>query len=235
MKKSDKADMAFELYSKILEAKNADTTRAIFLGQTFKKIRDEELFKCLDSDAENFNQFLADPELGFARSTAYSYIKIYEKYVEELKLDTEYLSEIGTKRLQLILPFIEKDALEWLSRAKTWSYRDLLQAIRKEKGRAPMAKLPAESPALPRKYEEYARNYGCLHHRNRTPEMAHFPQTEKMGGAHRLPLCHQCHIGELHGIGVDSYLCLYKHKIFDFLFSLIDELFARVSNTVDRR
>lgn len=240
MNKTEKADVAFDLYSKILEAKSAETNRVIYLGHLFKEIRDKKLFKCLDSECDNFNEFLAIPEIGCQRSTAYSYIRIYEKYVEELNYDVGYLSEIGHKRLQLILPFVDKDAAEWLSRAKTWSYKDLLNQIRKEKGREPMKHVDAPDMSAKRveSYEEYARNYGCIHHRSRTPEMAHFPETEKMGGVHTIPLCHECHIGELHGIGVDSYLCLYKKQIFNYLFGLIGKLYdelATMSNTVDRR
>lgn len=133
--KEDKANSAFDLYTKILQAKNTETNRAIFLGYLFKNFRDKKLYKHLDESVENFNEFLAIPEIGIMRSTASSYIRIYEKYVEELNFDIMYLSEIGQGRLKLILPFVDKDPEEWLSRAKTWKLKDLLTQIRKEKKR----------------------------------------------------------------------------------------------------
>jgi len=39
MNKTERADLAYSLYAQILKAKNAETNRAIFLGQTFKNIR----------------------------------------------------------------------------------------------------------------------------------------------------------------------------------------------------
>ncbi len=234
MNKEDKANEAFNLYSKILEAKSAETNRVIYLGHLFKQIRDKKLYKHLDSECGNFNEFLATPEIGFARSTCYSYIHLYEKYVEELNYDVEYLSEIGHKRLQLILPFVDKDPFvtveTWMGRAKEWSYKDLINEIRKKQGRGPMKEV-AKKKTLHGGYIEYAKAYGCIHHRNRKPEMAHFPKTDKMGGINRLPLCHECHIGELHTIGVDSYFSLYKDQIMDYLFNLIDDLYKELNAT----
>ncbi len=229
MNKEDKANEAFNLYTKILEAKSAETNRVIYLGHLFKQIRDKKLFKCLDSECDSFNEFLAMPEIGFQRSTVYSYIRIYEKYVEELNYDVEYLSEIGHKRLQLILPFVNKMPAEWLSRAKTWSYKDLLNSIRKEKNREPMKAKEVPDKDLSGRYLDYAKAYGCIHHRNRKPEMAHFPKTDKMGGIHVIPLCHLCHIGELHIVGVDTYFSMYKDKIFDFIFELINKLYEEIA------
>jgi len=227
MNKEDKATDAFDIYTQIVEAKSAETNRVFFLGHLFKEFRDNKRWKDLDSECGSFNEFIAIPEIGIKRSTVYSYIRLTEKYINELNYDVGYLSEIGHKRLQLILPFVDEDAPTWLSRAKTWSYKDLLNQIRKERGREPMKEVVKRD--LSEGYLEYAKAYGCIHHRNRKPEMAHFPKTDKMGGVHVLPLCHSCHIGELHGIGVDSYFSLYKDKIMDFVFELIDKLYEELA------
>jgi hypothetical protein len=231
--KAEKADVAFDLYTKIVEAKSAETNRVIYLGHLFKQIRDKKLFKHLDSECGSFNEFLAMPEIGFARSTCYSYIRLFEKYVEELNYDVGYLAEIGHKRLQLILPFVDKDPVEWLSRAKTWSYKDLLNQIRKEKGRQPMPAQKEVQRGINKNYTDYVGEHSCIFHEKRKSEKAHFPRTDKAGGlsSHLLPLCHECHIRELHGIGVDSFLCLYKNQIFDYVFDLIDKLYEELNAT----
>ena len=148
MNKTEKADIAFDLYTKIVEAKSAETNRVIYLGHLFKQFRDKKLYKNLDDSVDNFNEFLACPEIGFQRSTVYSYIRIYEKYVEELNFDVGYLSEIGHKRLQVILPHVDKDPVEWLSRAKTWSYKDLINELRRQNKRPPMGKEVVEEKDL---------------------------------------------------------------------------------------
>jgi hypothetical protein len=226
--KQEKVDHAFDLYQEILDTIPEETLRVFKLGHLFKRIRDEKLFKCLDSCCDNFEQFCADPEIGYARSTIYSYIKIWEVFIEELHLNMDTLRHIRYKRLQLILPHVSKDPDEWLSRAKALSPKDLINAIRKEKGRQPMKEV-VKKKALHGGYIEYAKAYGCIHHRNRKPEMAHFPQTDKMGGTHVVPLCHRCHIGELHTIGVDSYFSLYKNQICDYLFNLIYDLYKELA------
>jgi hypothetical protein len=232
MNKQDKADHAFDLYREILNTIPEETLRVFKLGHLFKRIRDEKLYKCLDSECDNFGQFCADPNVGYQRATIYAYIEVWEKYIEELRLNMDTLREIAYTRLRKIISVVSKDPDEWLSRARSWSDKDLINEIRKERGRPPMK--PVEEIDTSKKhvdYQSYARDHGCIHHRDRTPELAHFPQTEKMGGVHQIPLCHDCHIGELHKIGVDSYLSLYKNQIFDYLFNLIDELYEELNAT----
>ena len=41
MSKQEKADSAFEIYTKILEAKSAETNRVFYLGHLFKESQNE--------------------------------------------------------------------------------------------------------------------------------------------------------------------------------------------------
>ncbi len=232
MNKQEKADIAFDLYQEILDTIPEETLRVFKLGHLFKRIRDEKLFKCLDSCCDNFEQFCADPDVGYQRATIYAYIEVWEKYIEELHLSMDTLRGITYSRLRKILPVVDKDPDKWLSRARTLSPKDLINAIRKEKGREPMKEVVRKQD-LSGRYLDYAKAYGCIHHRNRKPEMAHFPKTDKMGGlkTHVIPLCHLCHIGELHTIGVDSYFSLHKNQICDYLFNLIDKLYEELNAT----
>ena len=231
MNKTEKADIAFDLYTKIVESKNAETHRVIFLGHLFKEFRDKKLYKHLDSSCENFNEFLATPELGFQRSTVYSYIRIWTKYVEELNFDIGYLSEIGHKRLQLILPYVDKDPVEWLSRANTWSYKDLINEIRRLKGRAPMKKeeLSKDTPLSSSSYLEYVSAHPCILHTSRRAERAHFPKTKGAGAPDDwcIPLCQECH-QVYHNIGVISFFELYKDTICKFFYHTIEKGFREL-------
>jgi len=232
MNKQEKADIAFDLYTKIVESKNAETHRVIFLGHLFKEFRDKKLYKHLDSSCENFNEFLATPELGFQRSTVYSYIRIWTKYVEELNFDVGYLSEIGHKRLQLILPYVDKDPVEWLSRANTWSYKDLINQIRKEKGRQPMEESKEVPQQINKNYINFVGEHNCILHKTRKSEKAHFPKTKGAGGldTHVIPLCHDCHM-HYHDLGVVSFFEKYRNQICGFYYATIEELYKELNTT----
>ena len=232
MNKTEKADIAFDLYTKIVESKNAETHRVILLGHLFKEFRDKKLYKHLDSSCENFNEFLATPELGFARSTCYSYIRLWEKYVEELNFDVGYLSEIGHKRLQLILPYVDKDPAEWLSRANTWSYSDLINEIRRLKGRAPMKKEKSDDTLrLPDDYLTFVSKHGCILHPKRKSLGAHFPKTRGAGASldHVIPLCEECEL-EQHR-GVVSFFEKYRNQICQFYYTTIFKLYEAINAT----
>jgi hypothetical protein len=229
MNKEDKADYAHDLYREIVDTIPEETLRVFKLGHLFKRIRDEKLYKHLDSECDNFGQFCADPKVGYQRATIYAYIEIWEKYIEELHLNMDTLWEITYSRLRKIMPYVSKDPDEWLSRAGSWSNKDLINAIRKEKGRQPMSEPKEVQRGINKKYVDYVGEHGCILHEKRKSEKAHFPRTKKAGGLSVIPLCTECHIGELHGIGVNSFLCLYKNQIFEYFYDLIDKLYEEIT------
>ena len=230
MNKEDKALEAFDLYTKIVEAKSAETNRVFLMGHFFKEFRDKKLYKDLDSECGSFNEFIATPEIGIKRSTVYSYIRLKEKYMDELEFNIEYLSDIGHKRLQLILPHVDKDPVEWLSRAKTWSYKDLINELRRINKRPQMGKEVVVEKDLSGGYLEYVSGNGCIFHEDRKAERAHFLKTKGAGGLdiHVIPLCHECH-QMYHGMGVVSFFGRYRDNIMDYFYGLIKNLYEEIN------
>lgn len=230
MNKAEKADIAFDLYQEILDTIPEETLRVFKLGHLFKRIRDEKLYKCLDSECDNFEQFCADPTVGYQRATIYSYIKIWEKYIEELHLNMDVLRHIKYKRLQLILPHVSKDPDEWLSRAKEWSYKDLINETRKLKGRPAMKEAVGMTPPLSADYLGYVKNHGCIFHPKRKAEKAHFPRTDKRGAPkeHVIPLCADCH-HHLHDLGVVSFFGQYRNQICGYYYATIEKLYKEIN------
>lgn len=231
MNKAEKADIAFDLYQEILDTIPEETLRVFKLGHLFKLIRDEKHYDHLDSECDNFKQFCADPKIGYAYSTICSYIKIWEVYIEELCLSMDILRHIRYKRLQLILPHVSKNPDEWLSRAKEWSYKDLINETRRLKGRAPMKKEGVAIPsALPNDYLSYVSGHGCILHPNRKSLGAHFPKTRGAGAPldHVIPLCEECEL-EQHR-GVVSFFEKYRNQICQFYYATIFKLYEEVNN-----
>lgn len=225
MNKTQKAEKAYKLYDEIRQAKISDTARYLRMGKMFKGFRDKDKYK--DLGYESFAEFNSDPEMGFNPKAVDTCIKVYEKYILHLDVPADVLCSIGHRRLQLILPLmIHEDETSgmWLERADTWSYADLINAVRKEKGRDSMPKKTSFQGVVPTSYIKYVESCPCLLHPNRKSEKAHWPTTDKMGGKFLLPLCQECHIGDLHQHGEDTFFAVYKVKIGLWLEQMIKDL-----------
>lgn len=229
MNKTEKADIAFDLYREILDTIPEETLRVFKLGHLFKLIRDEKHYDHLDSECDNFKQFCADPKIGYAYSTICSYIKIWEVYIEELCLSMDTLQHIRYKRLQLVLPHVSKDPDKWVARAEHWSYKDLINETRRLSKRPPMKKEEAVSaPFLSKSYIQYVKAHGCILHSRRKSLGAHFPKTRGAGALlwHVIPLCEQCEL-EQHR-GVVSFFEKYRNQICGFYYATIEKLYEEL-------
>ena len=57
----------------------------------------------------SFNAFLADPDVSIARTTAFRLMRIYRKYILELSVPKSALVPIGTSKLDMLIPYVDKD------------------------------------------------------------------------------------------------------------------------------
>ena len=102
------------------------------IGGTLKMFRDTELFRELgDGGYDTFSSFIANGELGIAKSTAQAYITLYEFWVEEKGYSLEVLSEIPYDKLRMVLPSAreaktDNEVSELFNKAKVLSRSDLL-------------------------------------------------------------------------------------------------------------
>lgn len=197
------------------------------LARLLKENRDKSYYKLLGYDS--FEEFLADPDISMRRSTVYNYIRIYELFVERLKLDEAMLAEIGTRRLQLVSPVVENDPKEWMSKARELSRSDLAEEVRiaKGEGGGENKLAPPNIPPIPHApliplsvYLDRLKSEPCLVCGKRPVDPAHFPRTKAAGGKPHevIPLCRECH-GKLHNEGVDSWLYDNKQKVFEWFYS----------------
>ena len=141
---------------KVIQLKNAIGQQIIVLGGLLWEIKDNRLW---DGHYESFESFLGDPEISFARSTAFRAIKIYQIYVLKFNIKDQ-VEEIETEKLYRITPIIrdlQEDipsdmdkVFEWVEKAKTLSRSDLIYAVKVERGQ-----LDANDPAKPHKEQVY--------------------------------------------------------------------------------
>ena len=236
-----KLNKAEECHKEVLARTIITANNLLELGKLFKTIRDEKLYKLLG--AETFGEYVGYPEISFGRSTIYSFIHVYEKYVLKLNVPTETLSKIGHRKLQIINPVVSTDSSDWIANATLWihnaevlSESDLINEVRRVQKKPPMIPKPkeVEEPQIHNfnNYIAFIRAHPCIICGNHGVDAHHFPRTKGAGGknSHRIPLCRVCH-SESHD---DPYDFLWQHrdKIFDFFFTTFLKAFAlfRVKN-----
>ena len=133
-----KQENAFKLYQRCIHLKKKQGELALEFGYVLKKIRDEKLFKYIgDGGFDNFYQFLSSPEISLNPNTALMYIRVYEFYIEKLKLPKEELIEIPVNRLNQLKSGLEdktkEEVLEWIEKAKVLGRRDFEKEMEEAK------------------------------------------------------------------------------------------------------
>ncbi len=231
----EKQEKAENTHKEILVRTILTANNLIELGKLFKQVRDEKLYKLLGADS--FRGYCGFPEISFGRSTIYSFIYVYELFILKLKYDSNYLSKIGHRKLQVISPVVTselgkdlEDTDFWLDNANVLSESDLINAVRSFQGKPEMVPLPKEEEGETGKYYKFNRTgyvefvtkSPCILHVERSnSESAHFPRTKKRGAEYWeiIPLCKECH-AEAHADTYD-FLWLNRVKIFGWFYKLL--------------
>jgi hypothetical protein len=121
--------IAYDLYQKCIFLKKKQGELALEFGMTLKEIRDKKLYQHMgEGGFDNFYQFLASPEISLNPNTALMYIRVYEFYIEKLKIPKEKLTEIPVNRLNQLKSGLEnksKDEIEeWIEKARVLGRKD---------------------------------------------------------------------------------------------------------------
>jgi hypothetical protein len=101
------------------------------LAKALYEMEEQKLYENLGY--KSFNAYLADPEVGIARSTAYKLKGIYKDLILNQSIQTDQLIQIGQDKLDIIRKYIvQQPALtqELLADARTLSKTDLRKQIR---------------------------------------------------------------------------------------------------------
>lgn len=131
----NKPTLAFDLYQKTIFLLKEQRKLFLDLGFVLSQIKNNQLYKQIgEGGFDNWRQFLANPEINISPSTADVYIKVYEYYIEDLKLPREEILEIPLVRLNMMKSKLEslddEGKADLLSKAKTLSYNDFkIEAI----------------------------------------------------------------------------------------------------------
>jgi hypothetical protein len=133
-----KEDYAFDVWKKLLLAKQASEALFIIIGKLLKAIRDEKLYKMLDYTT--FNEFLHSEEVSFSRAKAYAYITIYEYFIQELELDEEKVAQMNISRLTMMIPILKKignkeAVVEKIQEFNSLGHGDFVDVVKKSRSK----------------------------------------------------------------------------------------------------
>jgi hypothetical protein len=121
-------DDAWERHIKIKNLYYSAKENFIDLGEELCLFQDKEQYK--DLGYQSFNEYLADPDgLDIGRSTAFMFMGIYRKYIEELRVPKVQLIPAGPDKLDRIrskVNLTEDNVDEWITEAKALSRSDLI-------------------------------------------------------------------------------------------------------------
>lgn len=130
-----KEEQAFNTWKALLTAKRSYEALFLVIGKLLKNIRDEKFYQILDY--ESFSQFLNSEELGFSREKAYMCIRVYEYYIEYLKINYQKLSHMNISRLSMMIPMLKdvKDKEKQIEQIEEFSamrHNDFIREVKQK-------------------------------------------------------------------------------------------------------
>jgi hypothetical protein len=242
--KSELAVVAHDIYESIIQIKSSIALNILELGRLLNEVHDKELYRALDH--ETFEEFLADPHLGFKRSSAYDYIRLYKVYVVGAGCAAEQLKDVEWTKLLTAARVVEKledkkDVDEWIGKTRELSRSDLNTEVWEYLGVEPPKMARISSPDAPgatisgqgtlsrgvSAYIDYVGKAPCIFHASRKSDPHHFPRTQGRGSKQDdawkiIPLCRECHQQSQEG-GKD-WLWTYRYQIFNFFYNYIGRI-----------
>jgi hypothetical protein len=128
-------ELVFTVLQKLILARKTQDLVYLSIGHMLQLVRDRKLYKHLDF--ETFEDFLGSEELSMSREKAYMTIRIYEHYVEYLKLSEETMKDFSIVRLSLMLPSLKKieskeEQIKEIERMKSLRYNDFVREIKEK-------------------------------------------------------------------------------------------------------
>jgi hypothetical protein len=223
------AEGARELARELRKFKYMMNHSFVQAGRVLHKLKTEKLYKYMGY--KSMTEFLADPEYGMAKATAYLYMALYEYYIVKRGMEDEQLMDIDIVRLRAMLPVIRSggDLDEWLIKARVLGKGDFFSEVNEASGRAPsdiLAAMPDEDEetVIDTTYLQIVKGSPCCVCDKRPVDAHHFPRTKGAGNIEdrTIPLCRDCHRA-FHD-DPKAFFWTNRIKIMDWFYDLIETL-----------
>jgi hypothetical protein len=127
------SDRAYKIHRQLVELKHTVEASGLIMGKLLYDIQEQQIYQQLGYGT--FEEYLADPELSFKRSTAYNLKKTYKQWVLDYGYSIDELGEIGFERLLEVGKVATPETKDsWLNKAQALSRSDLLTEVAEHKG-----------------------------------------------------------------------------------------------------
>lgn len=118
------AKVAHKNHEEIINLKRQFGSWWLELGKKLRENRDKKYYKILGY--KTFEAYLATPEIDIDRKWAFAFIRVYDRFVVDLKVAPAPLIEAGYSKLDKIRKQVNEENIdEWLEKAKVLSRSDL--------------------------------------------------------------------------------------------------------------
>lgn len=126
---NDLQEQAYNIYQETINLIRSQRKLFLDLGFILKQIKEKKLYTYFGNGGfDTWRSFLANPEINLSPSTAEVYIKVYDFYIEKLKMSKDEVLSIPLVRLNMMKATLEKmddkEREELIEKAKTLSYED---------------------------------------------------------------------------------------------------------------
>lgn len=128
-------DYAFAIWQKLIQAKRGHQVLFLVIGKLLKEIKEQKIY--LKLDYESFEQFLGSEEICWSREAAFMFMRVYEYYIEKLKLPEEKVASITLTKLSMMIPMtkgMDRDkAIEKIEELSALRHNDFMIRSKQEK------------------------------------------------------------------------------------------------------
>jgi hypothetical protein len=107
---SKQGEKAFELHQTLVKLKEELSVRFLVFGKLLKELKENGYFEALGYDS--FASYVTNSELGFKKSMAYSYIELYEWFIERLGYDFQRIGKMSLNEMSRVLYILKKELNE---------------------------------------------------------------------------------------------------------------------------
>ena len=140
-----KAVLGHDLENQIIEDGQHVMARYLRIGRNLFTVSKNTLFKPLGY--ETFDEWRAQPEMNLSRSTSYALMKVFEVFVDNLKVEHSKLAGIDWTKLYNVSPFVTQENVEeFLDKVRVLSRTDLQREVALMRARS-KGKTEAEAEA----------------------------------------------------------------------------------------
>ncbi len=128
MNDEQKATFGHALEQEIVDDSRQVMARYLRIGRNLHIVSKNKLYEQLGY--ETFESWRAQPEISLSRATSYALMKVFEVFIERLKVDADRLAGVDYTKLYNISQFVTAENVdEFLTKVKSLSRSDLQREI----------------------------------------------------------------------------------------------------------